>query len=500
MIFTHPITTSILTHLVLNMHELFYKQSLADLDVNSHEAPLDPDSDLGLASSDTEWTCECPPIFDEAETLIEENGASTTGRDASLRSDPEKANHRQRYHTETCLLQQQRLNSIRSRHNAAKSNYHLGYYRRPRARHLESIAMTFGTVSDDQERSQLRTVGTVRGAIFGGMLLGVEVTTPGVGLTRTPSNHSSSGLSLFGAAGWGLGGSMSRNSTVRRSNRQSEPLFSKRSPAPASRIGHIRAASTSDGHAQPNLLYPSSRSTIRILPSPPVRKLPSLPASSGTTSSNSSRRRSTITFSDDISTGPLTASSYSSLATPMAPTTSKPRLQLDVALAQVQMQRSRKRSRTSLPTIFVAPIDAPPLPNTLPVPPRSRQRVKSTTRPLPSLPPLPILKPLSLPRARTVTVQSQEQLQEQHAVAPLQDNEMEFPLQNGLSSAQVRLLPLPPSPPSTDTPIPSLPTLPQQEEASTSSIPDVFARSHSPASISTITSDGSTAVGGNHTR
>jgi hypothetical protein len=401
------------------MHELFYKQSLANLDVNSHGAPIDPDSDLGLAGSDTEWICDCPPIFDEAETLTEEIGATTISRDESLRSDPEKANYRRRYHTETCRLQQQRLNSIRSRHNADKSNYHLGYYRRPRARHLESMAMTFGTVSEDQERSQVRTVGTVRGAIFGGMLLGLEVTTPGTGLTRTPSNHSSSGLSFFGAAGWGLRGSMSRNSTVRRPNRQSEPLFSERSLVPASRIGHIRAASTTDGHAQRSFLHPSSSSTIRVLPSPPVRKLPSLPASSGTTSSNSSRRRSAITFSDDISTGPLTASSYSSIPTPMAPTTSRPKLQLDVAFAQAQMQRSRKRSRTSLPTVFVAPIDAPPLPNTLPVPRRSRQRVGSSTRPLPNLPPLPILKPLSLPRTKTVTTQSQEQSQEQHAVPAL---------------------------------------------------------------------------------
>ena len=493
MIFTHPITTSILTHLVLNMHELFYKQSLAGLDVNSHGAPLDPDTDLGLACSDTEWICNCPPIFDEAETLTEEIGAITIGRDASLRSDPEKANNRRRCHTETCRLQQQRLNSIRSRHNATKSNYHLGYYRRPRAKHLESMAMTFGTVSEDQERSQLRSVGTIRGAIFGGMLLGLEVTTPGMGLTRTPSNHSSSGLSLFGAAGWGLGGSTSRNSTVRRPNRQSEPLFSKRSLAPVSRVGHIRAASTSDGHVQPNLLHPSSNSTIRILPSPPVRKLPSLPAGSGTISSNSSRRRSTITFSDDISTGPLTASSYSSLATPMAPTTSRPKLQLDVALAQAQVQRTRKRSRTSLPTIFVAPIDAPPLPNTLPVPPRSRLRVKGSTRPLPILPSLPILKPLSLPRTKTVTALSQEQ----HAVVPSQDNETESPSRIGLSSAQIRLLPLPPSPPSTDTPIRRLPTLPQQEEVST---PDVIARSHTPASISTIVSDGITAIGGDQSK
>jgi len=465
MIFTHPITTSILTHLVLNMHELFYKQSLADLDVNSHGALIDPDSDLGLACSDAEWNCDCPPVFDEAETLTEETGAATIGRDASLRSDPEKAHNRQRHHTETCQLQQQRLNSIRSRHNAVKSNYHLGYYRRPRARHLESMAMTFETVSEDQERSQVRSVGTVRGAIFGGMLLGLEVVTPGTGLTRTPSNHSSSGLSLFGAAGWGLGGSTSRHSTVRRSNRQSEPLFSKRSPAAASRIGHIRAASTSDGHVQPDLLHPRSSSHIRVLPSPPVRKLPSLPAGSGTISSNSSRRRSTITFSDDISTGPLTASSYSSLATPMAPTTSRPKLQLDVALAQLQVQRSRKRSRTSLPTIFIAPIDAPPLPNTLPVPPRSRSRVKSATRPLPNLPSLPILKPLSLPRTK-VTTQSQEQ----HAVVSSQDSETEFPSRMVLSSEQIRLLPLPPSPPSTDTPIRRLPTLPQQEEVSTSGI------------------------------
>jgi hypothetical protein len=474
MIFTHPITTSILTHLVLNMHELFYKQSLADLDVNSHGAPLDPDSDLGLVCSDTEWICDCPPIFDEAETLTEEIGATIIARDASLRSDPEKAKNRRRCHTGTCQLQQQRLNSIRSRHNAVKSDYHLGYYRRPRARHLESMAMTFGTVSEDQERSQVHSVGTVRGAIFGGMLLGLEVVTPGTGLTRTPSNHSSSGLSLFGAAGWGLGGSTSRHSTVRRSNRQSEPLFSKRSLAPASRIGHIRAASTSDGHVQPNPLHPSSSSTIRVLPSPPVRKLPSLPPGSGTISSNSSRRRSTITFSDDISTGPLTASSYSSLATPMAPTTSRPKLQLDVALAQVQVQRSRKRSRTSLPTIFVTPIDAPPLPNTLPVPPRSRLRVKGTTRPLPNLPSLPILRPLSLPRTKTVTTQSQGQ----HAVVSSQDNGTEFPSLVSLSSAQIRLLPLPSSPPSTDTPIRRLPTLPQQEE---NSMLDIIARSHSPA-------------------
>lgn len=489
MIFTHPITTSILTRLVLNMHELFYKQSLADLDVNSHEAPLDPDSDLGVVGSNTEWICDCPPIFDEAETLTEEIGATAVGHDTSLRSDPEKANNRQRCHTETCRLQQQRLNLIISRHNAAKSTYHLGYYRRPRAKHLESMAMTFETMSEDPERSPVRTVGTVRGAIFGGMLLGLEVTTPGPGLTRTSSNHSSSGLSLFGSTGWGLG-STSRNSTVRRSNRQSEPLFSKRSPAPASRTGHARAASTSDGHVQPNLLHPSSISTIRVLPSPPVRKLPSLPAGSGTVSSNSSRRRSTITFSDDISTGPLTASSYSSLATPMAPTTSRPKLQLDVVLAQAQaqaqVQRSRKRSRTSLPTIFVAPIDAPPLPNTLPVPPRSRSRVKGTTRPLPVLPSLPILKPLSLPETKTMTTQSQDQ----HAVVCWQDNEAQFPSRIGLSSAQIRLLPLPPTPPSADTPIRRLPTLPQQEEAST---PDIIVRSHSPASISTIASD---TVGG----
>jgi len=468
MILTHPITTSILTRLVLNMHELFYKQSLADLDVSSHEVPLDPDSDLGLAGSDTEWICDCPIIFDEAETLTEENDG-TISRHASIRSDPEKANNQQRCHTATCWLRQQRLNSIRSRHNATKSNYYLGYYRRPRARNLESMAMTFETVSEDQERSQVRTVGTVRGAIFGGMLLGLEVTTPGTGLARTPSNHSSSGLSLFGAGGWGLGGSMSRNSTVRRPNRQSEPLFSKRSPAPASRIGHVRAASTSDGHAQPKLLHPSS--TIRILPSPPVRKLPSLPARSGTISSNSSRPRSTITFSDDISTGPLTASSYGSLATPMAPTTSRPKLQLDISLAQTQMQRSRKRSRTSLPTVFVAPIDAPPLPNTLPVPPRSRQRVRSTTRPLPSLPSLPILKLPTPPKSKIVTTQSQEQ---DAAVSsqPNQDNGTESPSETGLSSAQIRLLPLPPSPPSADTPIRLLPTLPQQEEASDSSMPD----------------------------
>ena len=491
MIFTHPITTSILTHLVLNMHELFYRQSLADLDANSHEAPLDPDSDLGLVGSDTEWICDCPPIFDEAETLTEEIDATTIGGVASLRSDPEKANNRQRHHTERCRLRQQRLNSIRSRHNAAKSNYHLGYYRRPRAKHLESMAMTSETVSEDQERSQVRTVGTVRGAIFGGMLLGLEVTTPGTGLTRTSSNHSSSGLSLFGAAGWGLGDSTSCNSTVRRSNRQSDPLISKRSPAPASKIWHIRAASTSDGHVQQNLLHPSS--TIRVLPSPPVRKLPSPPAGSGTISSNSSRRRSTITFSDDISTGPLTASSYSSLATPMAPTTSRPKLQLDVVLAQAQVQRSRKRSRTSLPTIFVAPLDAPPLPNTLPVPPRSRSRVKSTTRPLPNLPSLPILKPLSLPRTKTVTTQSQEQ----HAVVSLQDNDEVLPSRIGLSSAQIRLLPLPRSPPLTDTPIRRLPTLPQQEEASP---PDIVARSHSLASISTFASDGITAVRGEQSK
>jgi len=492
MIFTHPSTTSILTRLVLNMHELFYKQSLADLEVNSHEAHLDPDSDLGLAGSDTEWACECPLIFDEAETLTEDNSAFTISRDASIRSDPEKANNQRRYHTETCRLRQQRLNSIRSRHNAVKSNYHLGYYRRPRARHLESMAMTFETVSEDQERSQIHTVGTVRGAIFGGMLLGVEVTTPGTGLTRTSSNHSTSGLSIFGATGWGFGGSISRNSTVRRSNRQSEPLFAKRSPAPASRIGHIRAASTSDGHAQPNLLHPSA---IRILPSPPVRKLPSLP--SGTISSNS--RRSTITFSDDISTGLLTASSYGSLATPMAPTTSRPKLQLDVVLAQAQMQRSRKRSRTSLPTIFVAPIDAPPLPNTLPVRPRSRQRVKGSTRPLPNLPSLPILKPPSLPRSKPVTTQEQEQ----DAVAsskPSQDNETEFPSQTALSSAQIRLLPLPLSPPPTDTPIRLLPTLPQQEEASTSLMPDFTAGNHSPVSILTTSSNGLPAIRGDHTQ
>ena len=464
------------------MHELFYKQSLADLDINSHEVPLNPDSDLGVVGSDSEWICDCPVIFDEAETLTEEDGASIS-RDASIRSDPEKANNRQRCHTETCRLRQQRLNSIRSRHNAVKSNYHLGYYRRPRARNLESIAMTFGTVSEDQERSLDHTVGTVRGAIFGGMLLGLEVTTPGTGLARTPSNHSSSGLSLFGAAGWGLGGNMSRNSTVRRPKRQSEPLFSKRSLAPASRSGHIRAASTSDGHAQPNLLHPSSSLTIRVLPSPPVRKLPSLPARSGTISSSSSRPRSTITFSDDISTGPLTASSYGSLPTPMAPTTSRPKLQLDIALAHAQIQRSRKRSRTSLPTVFIAPIDAPPLPNTLPVPPRSRHRVKGTARPLPNLPSLPILKPISLPKSKMVTMQEQD-----GAVSsqPSQNNETVSPLETGLSSAQIRLLPLPPSPPLADTPIRRLPILQQLEEASTSSTPDSTARRHSPVSISSM--------------
>jgi hypothetical protein len=492
MIFTHPITTSILTHLVLNMHELFYKQSL-DLDVNSHEASLDPDGDLGFADSDSEWICDCP-LFDEAVTLTEENGAITI----TIRDDPEKVDrannsaNRRRYHTETCLLRQQQLNSIRSRHNAVKSTYHLGYYRRPRARHLESMAMTFETVSEDQERSQVRTVGTVRGAIFGGMLLGLEVTTPRTGLTRTSSNHSFSGLSLFGAAGWGLGNGMSRNSTLHRSNRQSEPLFSKRSPALASRIGHIRAASTSDGHVQPNLLHPYS--TIRILPSPPVRKLPSLPARSGTISSNSSRRRSTITFSDDVSTGPLTASSYGSPVTPMAPTTSRPKLQLDVALAQAQMQRSRKRSRTSLPTVFVAPIDAPPLPNTLPVP-RPRRKVKSATRPLPNLPSVLILKPPSLPRSMVVITQQQEQ----DAAVPSQasqGNEMGPLSQTSLSSAQIRLLPLPPSPgPSTGTPIRRLPTLPQQEEASASSMPDSTARSHSPISNLTVAPDGLTVVG-----
>ena len=88
MILTHPITTSVLTHLVLNMHKLIYKQSLADLDVNSHEAPLDPDSDLELACSDI-----FPPILDEAETLTEEIGATTIRRDANLRSGPEKANN-----------------------------------------------------------------------------------------------------------------------------------------------------------------------------------------------------------------------------------------------------------------------------------------------------------------------------------------------------------------------------------------------------------------------
>ena len=67
MILTHPITTLVLTHLVLNMHELFYKQSLADLNVHSHEAPLDPDSDLKLACGDS-----FPPMFGEAETLTEE--------------------------------------------------------------------------------------------------------------------------------------------------------------------------------------------------------------------------------------------------------------------------------------------------------------------------------------------------------------------------------------------------------------------------------------------
>ena len=479
MIFTHPITISSLTRLVLNMHELFYKQSLADLDINSHSVLLDPDSDLGLTGSDNEWVCDCPIIFDEEETLTEEDGA-TISRDASIRSDPEKANNQQRYHTETCRLRQQRLKSIRSRHNAVKSNYHLGYYRRPRARNLESMAMTFGTVSEDQERSQVRTVGTIRGAIFGGMLLGLEVTTPGTGLARTPSNHSSSGLSLFGATGWGFGGSMSRNSTVRRPNRQSEPPFSKRSPAPASRIGHARAASTSDGHAQPNLLLPSSSSSIRVLPSPPVRKLPSLPPRSGTLSSNS--RRSTITFSDDASTGPLTASSYGSPPTPMAPTTSRPKLQLDTALAYAQLQRSRKRSRASLPTVFVAPIDAPPLPNTLPVPSRSRHRAKGTNRPLPNLPSLPILKPPSLPKYKIVITQSQEQAAAV-SLQPSQDNVTESALETALSSAQIRLLPLPPSPPSTDTPIRRLPALPQQEEDSPSPVPDSTARSHSPASI-----------------
>lgn len=477
------------------MHELFYKQSLADLDVNSQEAPLDPDSDLGLTCSDTEWICDCPLIFDKVEDPVEEIGVIPISRYASIRSDPEKACNRQRHHTEVCRLQQQRLNSIRSRHNGIVSNYHLGYYRRPRARHLESMAMTSEAPSEDQERSQVRTVGTVRGAIFGGMLLGLEVTTPGTGLTRTPSNHSSSGLSLFGAAGWGLGSSTSRNSTVRRSNRQSEPMFSKRSPAPASKIGHIRAASTSDGHAHPNISHPRPGSTIRVLPSPPVRKLPSLPPCSGTISSNSSRRRSIITFSDDVSTGLLSASSYGSLATPMAPTTSRPKLQLDVALAQAQMQRSRKRSRTSLPTVFVAPIDAPPLPNTLPVPPRPRRRVKSSTRPLPNLPSLLILKPPSLPRSKAVTTQSQSQ----DAVVspePIQDNETELPAQIGLTSAQIRLLPLPPSPSSTDTPIRRLPSLPQEDEASISSMLEFSARNHSPVSASTLAFGSLTAVGG----
>jgi hypothetical protein len=427
MIFTHPITTSILTHLVLNMHELFYKQSLVDLDVNRHEAPLDPDAnELGFAVSDIEWICDCP--FNEAETLTKENGAAIISRDASTSSDPDK---RRRYHTEMCLLRQQRLNSIRSRHNSTKRDFHMGYYRRPRARHLESITITFETASEDQEGSQIRTFGTVRGAIFEGMLLGLEVTTPGTGLTRTSSNHSSTGLPLFGATGCCLGSSMSRNLNLRQSNRRTEPLFSKRSHTPASGIGSTRASSTSYGHAQPNLLHPSS--TIRILPSPPVRKLS---ARSGTISSSSSRRRSTITFSDDISTGPLTGSSYGSLATPMAPTTSRPK----------------------------SAIDAPPLPKTLPVP---RQKIKGAIRPLPNLPSLPVLEPPSLPTTRLVT-----QSHEQGAAVSSQLNqadETELLLQIGLSSARVRPLPLP-RPPG-PIPIRRLPTLPHEEEALTSPVP-----------------------------